>query len=86
MNLEIIIHVDSVDVILWTDLGYNPLQVVFAHVGGLVADGLLRSLHGAAQVATAALELLQLLHQVAALLLPARRDFRCREDKSSADT
>lgn len=59
-------------VILWTHPGDAPLQVVFAHVGSLIADGLLCSLHRAAQVAAAALELLQQLQQDVALLLPAR--------------
>lgn len=58
---------------LRTHLGYTSLQVVLAHVGGLIADGLLCSLHGVAQVAAAALELFQQLHQDAALLLPAGR-------------
>lgn len=59
-------------VILWTNLGYAPLQVVLSHVGSLISDRLPGSLHGVAQVTAAALELLQQLQQDAALLLPAR--------------
>lgn len=62
----------NADVILRTNLGYTSLQVVLAHVGSLLADRLLCTLHGAAQVITAALELLQKLQQDAALLLPDR--------------
>lgn len=66
----------NVHFILWTNLGHASLQVVLAHVGSLIADGLLCSLHGVAQVTAAALELLQNLQQDAELLLPTReRDF-----------
>lgn len=66
-----ILDSDRTIVILWTNLGDASLQVVLAHVRGLITDGLLGSLHGGTQVATAALELLQKVQQDVALLLPA---------------
>ena len=57
---------------VWTNLGNTSLQVVLAHVGSLITDCLLCSLHGVTQVAAAALELLQQIQQGVALLLPAR--------------
>lgn len=68
--MKVVTAVSSV--ILWTNLGYAPLQVVLAHVGSLITDRLLCSLHRVAQVTAAALELLQQLQQDAGLLLPAR--------------
>lgn len=71
---------------MWlTCLGYTPLEVVLAHVGGLIPDGLLRSLHRVAQLRATALELLQELHQDAALLLPARRGRNEKLTQVSAD-
>lgn len=58
--------------IVWTNLSYTSVQVVLAHVGSLITNRPLCPLHGVAQVTAAALELLQKLQQVAALLLPAR--------------
>ncbi len=66
-------YYSDVNAVLWTDLGDASLQVVLAHVRGMITDGLLCSLQDAAQVTAAALELLQKLQQLTALLLPARR-------------
>lgn len=45
-----------------THPGYEALEVVFTHVRGLLADGLLRPLEDVAQESTAALKLLQQFH------------------------
>lgn len=42
-----------------TNLGYCPLQVVLAHIRGLLTDSLLCSLHAVAQVTAATLKLFQ---------------------------
>lgn len=56
----------------YTYLCHTPLQVVFPHVGCLIADCLLCFLDGAAQETPAGLELLQKLQQCAVLLPSAR--------------